>query len=96
MDTNVRTTVIFQGSTATNIAENSGLINPGGEEAAAESPIKTMTPEEAAVQIADALEKNKYQAAVGSDAAMMNFLARLSPERAAKIIFNNMRSLLPD
>lgn len=40
------------------------------------------------------MEKNKYRVLVGSDAKSMDFLTRLMPERAAKIIYNNMRSLL--
>jgi short-subunit dehydrogenase len=95
METNVTTTVIFQGSTSTNIAENSGLTDmPGGDQAAAESSIKTMTAEEAAVQIIDAMEKDKYQVPVGSDATMMNYLSRLAPKQAAKLIFSQMKSLL--
>ncbi|MEJ2412519.1 MAG: SDR family NAD(P)-dependent oxidoreductase [Anaerolineales bacterium] len=97
MDTNVHVTVIFQGSTNTNIAQNSGLTDlPGDAQSAEDSGFKVMTPEDAARQILDAMEKNKYQAAVGSDASMMYLLSRLAPKQAAKLIFNQMKSLLPD
>lgn len=46
--------------------------------------------------IGDGMEKNKHHILVGSDAKMMDFLTRLMPERAAKIIFSQMRSLLPN
>lgn len=96
METNVQVTVIFQGSTATNIAENSGLTDLPGADGEEEQPaIKTMTPEEAAEQIIKAVEKDSYQVYVGRDASLMNFLYRLMPERAARIIYNQMRSLLP-
>lgn len=95
MDTNVRVTVIFQGSTNTNIAQNSGITgNPGVDSEEAAASFKLMQPEEAAVQIIDAMENDKYQATVGSDAATMWFLSRLAPKFAAKTIFNQMRSLL--
>jgi len=95
-DTNVGVTVIFQGSTNTNIAANSGITSiPGMDEEAAErAAIQTMSAEDAASQIVDAIEKGKYMAYVGSDARFMGILSRISPERAAKTIFNQMRSLL--
>ena len=96
MDTNVRVTVIFQGSTNTNIAQNSGITSvPGVDEEEAAASFKVMQPGDAAKQIIDAMENDKYQAAVGSDASMMFFLSRLAPKFAAKTIFNQMRSLLP-
>jgi hypothetical protein len=50
----------------------------------------------AAEIIVDGMEKNKFHLMVGSDAKMMDFLVRLMPERAAMIIYTQMRSLLPD
>jgi short-subunit dehydrogenase len=97
MGTNVHVTVIFQGATNTNIAKNSGLTDlPGGQQSAEESGFKVMSAEDAARQILDAMEQNKYQATVGSDASLMYFLSRLAPKRAAKLIFSQMKSLLPD
>jgi short-subunit dehydrogenase len=95
MDTNVKVTVVFQGATDTNIAQNSGitLLPVSGADGNGQS-FATMTPDEAAEQIVDGIEKDRYQLYVGKDAAFMNFLYRLSPQRAAKTIFNQMRSLL--
>ncbi len=95
MDTNVQVTVIFQGSTNTNIAQNSGITRiPGVDAEEAAASFKVMQPGDAAIQIIDAMEKDKYQAAVGSDASTMWFLSRLAPKFAAKTIFNQMRNLL--
>ena len=49
----------------------------------------------AAEIIVAGIEKNKYHILVGSDAKMMDFFSRLMPERAAKMIYSQMRSLLP-
>ncbi len=53
-------------------------------------------PTAAAEIIVDGMEKNKYHIFIGSDAKMMDFLCRLMPERAARIIYSQMRSLLKD
>jgi short-subunit dehydrogenase len=95
MDTNVKVTVVFQGATDTNIAQNSGitLLPVSGSENNGQS-FSTMAPDEAAEKIVDGIENDRYQLFVGRDAAFMNFLYRVSPMRAAKTIFNQMRSLL--
>lgn len=96
MGTNVGVTVVFQGATATNIAVNSGITQlPVSDPEAEGGSFSTLTPDEAAEQIIDGIEKNRYQLYVGKDSSFMNFLYRISPERAAKTIFNQMRSLLP-
>ena len=43
----------------------------------------------------DGMERNRYRVMVGSDSAFMDFLYRLSPQRAANFIFQQMKSLLP-
>lgn len=94
-ETNVKVTVVFQGSTDTNIAHNSGItqLPVTGANGDGESFV-TIAPDEAAEQIIDGIEKDRYHLFVGKDAAFMNFLYRLSPQRAAKTIFNQMHSLL--
>jgi hypothetical protein len=57
--------------------------------------MKMTSAREAARIMIDGIEKNKYHILVGSDARMMDFLRRLAPERAAKFIYTQMRSLLP-
>ncbi len=93
--TNVHVTVVFPGAIATNISANSGvMINTNTTSQAPK--IKMTLPTDAAKIILDGMEKNKYRVLVGSDAKLMDFLCRLMPERAAKIIYSQMRSLLPD
>lgn len=98
LNTNVRVTVIFPGAIGTNIAANSGVSISGPNEEAMKNQKapKTLPPAEAAKMMVDAIEKDKYSVFVGQDSAFMNFLYRLSPERAAKFIFKQMQSLLPD
>ncbi len=45
--------------------------------------------------IIDGMERNRYRVLVGSDSAVMDVLYRLSPRRAAGLIFKQMQSLLP-
>ncbi len=96
-ETNVSVTVVFPGAIRTDISKNSGVGVPANaEEAAKNAPqIKMTEPEEAARMILDGMERDAYRVCVGKDATAMDRLARYMPERAAKIIYNNMRSLLP-
>ncbi len=94
LDTNVRVSVVFPGAIATNIATNSGVVAPGAASDASSSRYKVLPASTAAEIIVGGMEKNRYHIFVGSDAKTMDFLSRLMPERAAKIIFNQMRSLL--
>lgn len=97
VDTSVGVTVAFPGSTATDIAKHSGVSAPGGQDAAAAamaSKIKLTAPADSAKIMIDALERKTYRVMVGSDAAFMDKLSRLSPLRAAKTIYTQMKSLL--
>lgn len=93
METNVHVTVVFPGAIATNIMANSGVTIGIASQAAA---IKMTTQADAAKIIVDGMEKNRYRVLVGSDAKLMDLLYRMMPERAAKIIYSQMRKLLPD
>jgi short-subunit dehydrogenase len=96
MGTNVHVTVVFPGAIATNISVNSGVAMPGDAEKQKEtSKIKMTEPDVAARIIVDGMEKNAYRVTVGSDARMMDRLSRWMPERAAMIIYKNMKELLP-
>jgi len=94
MGTNVHVTAIYPGAISTNIAANSGLTMPEGASAET-SKIKMTSVRVAGETIITAIEKNAYKAFIGSDAKMMDKLTRLMPERAAKIIYDQMKSLLP-
>lgn len=95
LDTNVKVSVVFPGAIATNITVNSGVATPQQQaSAASNASFKTLSAAKAAEIIVDGIEKNKYHILVGNDAKTMNFLSRLMPDRAARLIFSQMRSLL--
>jgi short-subunit dehydrogenase len=95
LDTNVHVSTVFPGAIATNITANSGVVPITGAGTEEKSKYKVLTAEAAAEIIVDGMEKNRYHILVGSDAKTMHFLSRMMPERAAKIIYSQMRSLLP-
>jgi short-subunit dehydrogenase len=94
LDTRVGVTAVFPGAIGTNIAANSGVSAPGGA-TAAESKIKMTAPPVAAEKILKGIEKNTYHVFIGSDSNMMDFLVRLMPKRATRIIYNQMKSIMP-
>jgi NAD(P)-dependent dehydrogenase (short-subunit alcohol dehydrogenase family) len=92
--TAVAVTAIYPGAIGTNIAANSGISMelPAGTEA----PAMKMTPAPMAAKIMlDGIEADKARVFVGSDASMMDKLVRYMPVKAADIIYNQMKSLLP-
>lgn len=92
--TSVKVTAIYPGAIGTNIAANSGISMelPAG----AEAPAMKMTPAPTAAKIMlDGIEADKARVFVGSDASMMDKLVRYMPVKAADIIYNQMKSLLP-
>lgn len=95
LNTNVRVTIVFPGAMGTNIAQNSGLGNTLQMESKGSS-IKMLMPDKAAEIIINGIEKNQYRILVGSDAALMDFLCRLDPKRAAAFIYKQMKALLPE
>lgn len=97
LDTNVRVSTVFPGAIATNISANSGVVidTAAASQAQQSSRIKTTSAVDAAEIIVNGIEKNRYHIFIGRDAKMMDFLSRMMPERAAKIIYTQMRSLLP-
>jgi short-subunit dehydrogenase len=93
--TPVRVTIVFPGAVATNITANSGVTmkQPAGGAQQA-SRIKTTTAEVAARTILDGVEDDAWRILVGSDAKLMDKLARLDPRRATAFIARRMKSLL--
>lgn len=95
-NTNVRVTVVFPGATDSNISANSGVeMMQNADTLAADSSFKPLPAPEAARIIVDGIEKDAYQVFVGKDSKSMNFLTRLNPENAARMIYRKMESLLP-
>ena len=60
----------------------------------ASSKIKLTSAEKAAQVILRAIEKDKPRVFIGQDAKVMNFLTRLNPQYAAKLIQKQMKGLL--
>jgi short-subunit dehydrogenase len=48
----------------------------------------------AAKAIIEGIEKKKFHVLIGSDAKTMYYLSRFMPERAANLIYKNMKDLL--
>ena len=92
LDTPVRVTVVFPGAVSTNITANSGVAIRAAE--GRQPAARPLEPERAAQIIVEGMEQNRFRVLVGSDARLMDFLYRLSPERAARFIYRQMRSLL--
>jgi short-subunit dehydrogenase len=95
--TGVGVTTIFPGAIGTNIALNSGIMTEEQmkEMAAKAGPArKTTSVQVAAKAIIDGIEKKKFHVLIGQDAKTMYYLSRLMPERAANLIYKNMKDLL--
>lgn len=93
-DTGIGVTVVFPGAMSTNIAKNSGVEASLKHEQGQPAKYKSTPPDKAAAMVLDAMEANQYRLLVGSDARMMDLLYRLSPRRAAALIYKQMRRLL--
>jgi short-subunit dehydrogenase len=95
--TGVSVTTIFPGAIGTNIALNSGIMTEEQmkEMAAKGGPErKTVSAPDAAKAIIDGIEADKFHVLIGQDAKTMYLLSRLMPERAANLIYKNMKDLL--
>lgn len=90
LDTNVRVSVVFPGATATNITKNSGVTAPGVNS----QKVNMLSPEVVAATILRGMDKNKFQISTGKDSKFMNFLYRLNPGYATRLIAKQMKSLL--
>lgn len=89
-NTNVMVTIVFPGAMRTDIMKNSGLktdVSASKDSRGA----KITTAKQAAEIIIDGMEQNKYRIFVGRDAKIMDLIYRLSPVRAANMIYNKMR-----
>jgi NAD(P)-dependent dehydrogenase (short-subunit alcohol dehydrogenase family) len=91
LGTNVRVTVVFPGAIATNIMANSGVeMIPGGDQMRG----MTRPADLAARDILDGVERNRFRVLVGKDAKLLDFLYRLSPQRATALIAKQMKGFL--
>ena len=93
LETNVAVTVVFPGGVGTNITTNSGVTMPNLGNGAGKMP-KTTSPLDAGRMIIEGLERGAFRVRIGSDAKLMDRLARLSPRRATELIARQMKALL--
>lgn len=92
LNTNVHVSVVFPGATKTNIAENSGIDTSGMDADSSKYP--SLPASKSAEIVVNGIEKNKVQIFTGKDSKSMNFLYRLAPVRAVKMITKKMQDLL--
>ena len=93
MDTNVKVTVVFPGAVNTNIMKNSGLNMPQ-QSSTENKSMNILSSSKAAQIIIDGMERNQYRILVGKDATFMDFIYRLKPTYAAKLIYSKMKAHL--
>ena len=90
-NTSVKVTLVLPGAVNTNIMQNSGVnFSPVKPEDTA-YPITRA--DVAAKKIISAMEKNTFRAFVGADARLMDFLYRLMPGTASKLIASQMAKI---
>lgn len=92
--TSVNVTLVLPGAVATNITANSGVKPPKGMDATSGKGPRIATPERAAKDILDGMERNAFRVLIGNDAKLMDALYRLDPRRATRLIARQMASLL--
>jgi len=94
LNTRVRVMAVFPGAIDTNIAVNSGV---GGSLRVEkeQGKFKMLSPQKAAQIIIDGIEQDRKSVLIGQDSKFMNLLSRAVPQRAAKLIYAQMKSLLP-
>ena len=90
-ETKVHVTLILPGAVKTEITSNSGIEIPAS---ATESTYKMLSANEAARQIIEAVERNKYHAYIGRDSWLMNLITRINPLYANRMISKQMKALL--
>jgi short-subunit dehydrogenase len=92
-NTNVRVSIVFPGAMNTNIMANSGL---GGSKASSAEKNSTtiLSPAVAAEKIIKGIEQNKSRMLIGADSKMMDFLYRINPKFASRLIYKQMKAKL--
>ncbi|MDO5368539.1 SDR family oxidoreductase [Kocuria sp.] len=90
-DTPVAVTEVFPGGIATDIMKNSGVERANKDQG--NTAPNTTTAPEAARQIVDAIEKERFRVHIGRDAKMFDKLSRLIPERAIRLIAQKMKDV---
>ncbi|MBL7811148.1 MAG: SDR family oxidoreductase [Bacteroidetes bacterium] len=96
LNTAVKVSIVYPGGVGTHIAENSGVNIPGSEKmAAGKQQYSMLTPAAAAQIILNGMETDKTRIYAGKDSVTMQWLYRLSPGFATRLIARKMQDLLP-
>jgi butyryl-CoA dehydrogenase len=97
LGTGLTVSVVHPGAMSTNIFQNSPLITVAEKKAALSrgGSVKMTTANAAAKMIIDGMMAKKTKILVGSDAKMMDKLARLMPMGYTKMFYNKMKGYLP-
>lgn len=97
--TAVAVSVVLPGAVRTEIAANSGVGARYGDEALAPRPrgvpFRALSPARVARAIVDqAVVEGRYRVTVGADAAVLDRLSRLAPQRATELVARKVADLL--
>lgn len=92
--TNVKMTVVLPGGINTNIAKNSGIEGMENLSADSKATKSLLTPNQAARQIIDAMEKDKWRVYIGKDSRTMNFLFKFAPRFAIRLINKSLENII--
>lgn len=89
-DTNVHVVTVFPGQVDTNLTGNSGveMLDPGDKKAPSTSP------EAAGRKIVDGIAHDRFRVIIGTDARVLEILARLSAKRATRFVAKQIKSVL--
>lgn len=86
---------MFPGAVNTGITENSGVERPGDVNEGLAEKLAT-SPEDAAIKIATAIEKEKLRVRIGKDAVLFDLLGRVMPQTGIKLVAKALGSFLSD
>lgn len=92
-DTNVKVSVVFPGAVGTDIMKNSGIENAPQMETSEKSSL-VLSPQKAANQIINGIEKGKARIFVGKDSKIMDALYRINSGFASNLVRKQMKKLL--
>lgn len=82
LNSKIKVTLALPGAIATDIVTNSNVAVRENSD----SNVKMTSAEDAAYQIIEAIEKERWKIYIGSDAKFMNFIYKLNPRKAIKFI----------
>jgi short-subunit dehydrogenase len=92
--TNVKVTVVLPGGIATDIAKNSGIKGMESLSKNSKAAQSLLTPTQAAEQIIDAMERDKWRVYIGKDSRLMNILFKFAPKSAIRLINKSLADVM--